>query len=152
MKKFLILMLIGVSFYQWATEQNNSATLIDHKVQSTTNNVNNISDSTIENAYRNKQSDVQVNGIGKVIKLLRDDNKGSRHQKFILRLSSGQTLLIAHNIDLAPRIDSLSTGDQVNFYGEYEWNNKGGVVHWTHKDPNGHHIDGWLKHNGRIYQ
>ncbi|MCQ8888523.1 DUF3465 domain-containing protein [Pseudoalteromonas carrageenovora] len=26
------------------------------------------------------------------------------------------------------------------------------VVHWTHKDPNGYHVGGWLKHKGKIYQ
>ena len=35
---------------------------------------------------------------------LPDDNKGTRHQRFILKLSSGQTLLVAHNIDLADKI------------------------------------------------
>jgi len=107
---------------------------------------------TLKSAYENHQSNVQVKGSGTVIRLLKDDNKGSRHQKFILKLSSGQTVLIAHNIDLAPRINSISKGDMIQFYGEYEWNNKGGVVHWTHKDPNGHHVGGWLKHNGNIYQ
>ena len=108
--------------------------------------------STLQNAYENHQSNVQVKGSGTVIRILKDDNKGSRHQKFILKLSSGQTILIAHNIDLAPRINSISYGDTIQFYGEYEWNNKGGVVHWTHRDPNGHHVGGWLKHNGRTYQ
>ncbi len=107
---------------------------------------------SLKSAYENHQSNVQVQGSGTVIRILKDDNKGSRHQKFILRLSSGQTLLIAHNIDLAPRINSISNGDVVQFYGEYEWNNKGGVVHWTHRDPNGHHVGGWLKHNGSTYQ
>ncbi|WP_298717168.1 DUF3465 domain-containing protein [uncultured Oceanisphaera sp.] len=103
-------------------------------------------------AYQNRQSDVQVEGSGRVSRLLADDNKGSRHQRFLLTLPSGQTLLIAHNIDLAPRIDGLQVGDTVAFYGEYEWNKKGGVVHWTHHDPKGRHPGGWLKHNGRIYQ
>jgi hypothetical protein len=103
-------------------------------------------------AFEQRQSDVQVKGQGKVVKVLPDDNEGSRHQRFILRLDSGQTLLIAHNIDLAPRIDALRKGDQVEFHGEYEWNSKGGVVHWTHHDPRGSHIDGWLKHNGKTYQ
>lgn len=103
-------------------------------------------------AYQNRQSDVQVEGSGRVVRLLADDNKGSRHQRFLLALPSGQTLLMAHNIDLAPRIDGLKIGDTVAFYGEYEWNNKGGVVHWTHHDPKGRHPGGWLKHNGRIYQ
>ena len=110
------------------------------------------SDTSIENAFENRQSDIQVGGSGKVIKLLPDDTQGSRHQKFIIRLNSGQTLLIAHNIDIAPRVGSLKVGDHINFYGEYEWNSKGGVVHWTHHDPNGNHEDGWLNHNGKMYQ
>jgi hypothetical protein len=108
--------------------------------------------SILQEAYDNHKSDVQVQGVGTVVRILSDDNKGSRHQKFILKLSSGQTILIAHNIDLAPRINSISNGDQVQFYGEYEWNKKGGVVHWTHQDPKGRHIGGWLKHNGRTYE
>ncbi|WP_300381054.1 DUF3465 domain-containing protein [uncultured Alcanivorax sp.] len=109
-------------------------------------------DSLIQAAYENRQSDVQVEGAGRVVNVLPDDNKGSRHQKFILELASGQTLLIAHNIDLAPRIPDLHEGDRVSFYGEYEWNERGGVVHWTHHDPQGRHVDGWLKHQGKRYQ
>jgi hypothetical protein len=108
--------------------------------------------SSLQTAFENQQSDVQVQGAGTVIKVLRDDNKGSRHQKFLLKVSSNQTILIAHNIDLAPRINSISEGDTIHFNGEYEWSNKGGVVHWTHHDPNKRHIDGWLKHDGKIYQ
>ncbi len=110
------------------------------------------SDAAVTAAYERKQSDVQVTGKGTVLRLLRDDLKGSRHQRFILKLSSGQTLLVAHNIDIAPRIDSLRQGDQVLFHGEYEWNQKGGVLHWTHRDPRGRHPDGWLRHNGVLYQ
>lgn len=106
----------------------------------------------IDKAYANKQSNIQVQGVGKVIKVLSDDNKGSRHQRFILKLSSNSTILIAHNIDLAPRIENLKTDDSIEFYGEYEWNKQGGVIHWTHHDPRGKHKDGWLKHNGKIYQ
>lgn len=110
------------------------------------------SDASIANAFANHESDLQVSGQGIVVKLLPDDNDGSRHQKFIIRLSSGQTLLISHNIDLAPRISSLREGDSIQFYGEYEWNEKGGVLHWTHRDPNGSHTDGWLQHQGQRYQ
>lgn len=103
-------------------------------------------------AYADRQSDIQVRGAGSVLKVLPDDNDGSRHQRFILDVGAGQTVLVAHNIDLAPRISSLSTGDSVEFFGEYEWNSKGGVIHWTHHDPQGRHVSGWLKHQGRTYQ
>lgn len=109
-------------------------------------------DQVLKQAYQSQQSDVQVRGSGVVIRVLRDDNVGSRHQKFILKLESRQTLLVAHNIDLAPRVANLNVGDRIEFNGEYEWNSKGGVLHWTHRDPQGRHEGGWLKHNGRTYQ
>ncbi len=109
-------------------------------------------DQVLKQAYQSQQSDVQVRGSGVVIRVLRDDNVGSSHQKFILKLESRQTLLVAHNIDLAPRVANLNVGDRIEFNGEYEWNSKGGVLHWTHHDPQGRHEGGWLKHNGRTYQ
>jgi len=110
------------------------------------------SDNALQSAYDNRQSDLQVQGQGIVSKILPDDLDGSRHQRFIIKLGTGQTLLVAHNIDLAPRVKSLDAGDTVEFYGEYEWNSKGGVIHWTHHDPDNRHIGGWLKHRGRTYR
>ena len=103
-------------------------------------------------AFDEERGGFQVEGSGVVIRILADDNDGGRHQRFILRLSSGQTLLIAHNIDLAPRVDGVAEGDTVRFFGEYEWNPQGGVLHWTHHDPQGRHPDGWLQHDGSTYQ
>ncbi len=103
-------------------------------------------------AYENRRSDVQVQGSGRVSKVLADDNEGSRHQRFIVQLASGQTVLVAHNIDLASRVASIKTGDPVEFFGEYEWNERGGVIHWTHRDPQDVHEAGWIKHGGRTYQ
>jgi len=106
----------------------------------------------IEQALQNRISDLQVEGEGTVIAILPDDTRGSRHQRFIIEMSSGHTLLIVHNIDLAQRINTLTKGDSVEFYGEYEWNEKGGLVHWTHHDPDGRHADGWIVHNSVKYQ
>jgi hypothetical protein len=103
-------------------------------------------------AFENRRSDVQVQGSGRVSKVLADDKEGSRHQRFIVQLASGQTVLVAHNIDLAARVASLKVGDPVEFNGEYEWNERGGVIHWTHRDPQGSHEAGWIKHGGRTYQ
>lgn len=110
------------------------------------------SDELLARAFERRLNNIQVEGQGVVRRLLSDDNDGSRHQRFILALASGQTLLISHNIDLAPRIVGLRKGDAVSFGGEYEWNAEGGVIHWTHHDPRKRHPAGWIKHNGRVYQ
>jgi Protein of unknown function (DUF3465) len=109
-------------------------------------------DDAILQAFEAGRGDLMVESAGTVTKLLADDRDGSRHQRFLIRLANGHTLLIAHNIDLAARIDDLQAGDIVAFKGEYEWNAKGGVIHWTHRDPAGRHSGGWLRHDGRIYQ
>ena len=109
-------------------------------------------DADFAQAFERRATKLQMAGQGTVIKVLSDDNDGSRHQRFILRLASGQSLLVAHNIDLAPRVADIQTGDTVEFYGQCEWSEKGGVIHWTHADPRGRHVGGWLKHNGQTYQ
>ena len=106
----------------------------------------------IERAYSEKRSDIQVSGLGTVVKVLADDTKGHKHQKFILRIDKKITVLVAHNINLAPRLKGLKRGDRVEYNGEYEYNAKGGVVHWTHHAPRGRHADGWLKYRGKTYQ
>lgn len=144
MKKLYIAVLVAIGAYGYI--QTNPHVVSTFTAESAQR------DNTVRDAYRNQLSDIQVSGSGVVSRILSDDNKGSRHQRFLLRLSSGQTLLVAHNIDLAPKITSLKAGDEVQFFGEYEWNSKGGVVHWTHHDPGGRHVGGWLRHNGRTYE
>lgn len=106
----------------------------------------------IMKAYKQQISNIQVQSKGEVKAILADDNDGSRHQKMILKLENGLTVLVAHNIDLAPRVEGLRKGEIVEFYGEYEYSPKGGVIHWTHHDPQGKHVDGWLKYQGKSYQ
>ena len=113
---------------------------------------NDVGTEAIDDAFANQRANVQVEASGVVSKVLKDDNDGSRHQRFIVKLSSGLTVLVAHNIDLAPRVEGLEPGDAVSVYGEYEWNSKGGVIHWTHHDPQGRHVAGWISHDGRTYQ
>jgi beta-mannanase len=105
-----------------------------------------------EQLFEQQQSNDQLEVTGEVIKLLTDDHVGKRHQRFLIKLETGLSLLIAHNIDLADRIETLKEGDTVTVYGEYEWNERGGVLHWTHHDPDNRHIGGWIKHQGKTYQ
>jgi hypothetical protein len=109
-------------------------------------------DAEFARAFADKAEGVVLEGGGSVERLLDDDLDGARHQRFIVRLGSGQTLLVAHNIDIAPRVAGLQVGDTVRFKGEYEWNAQGGVIHWTHHDPAGGHPAGWIEHEGRRYQ
>lgn len=100
--------------------------------------------------FEAQRSGVMVSTTGNVTRILSDDNKGSRHQRFLFESPQGITLLVAHNIDLAPRIP-LSIKDQVTIYGQYEWNHKGGLIHWTHHDPKKIHAGGWVIHNSIKY-
>jgi hypothetical protein len=109
-------------------------------------------DQILASAFANHTSKLQVTGQGVVDQILPDDVSGTMHQRFVVRLGSGQTILIAHNINAGSRISGLHEGDTVRFYGEYEWNNKGGVVHWTHREEKGPHVGGWLEVNGRRYE
>lgn len=105
---------------------------------------------TIVEAFEQRRSDLWVEAEGTVERLLADDVEGSRHQRFIVRLADGHTVLVSHNIDLAPRVP-LARRDRLAFRGEYEWNDRGGVVHWTHRDPQGRRQGGWILHDGRRY-
>jgi hypothetical protein len=104
-----------------------------------------------EHAFRDHRSGLMVTAEGVVDRILSDDTQGSHHQRFILRLASGQTLLVTHNVDLAPRVPGLVVGSPVTLHGQYEWNDKGGLVHWTHKDPKGTHEPGWIEFAGKRY-
>ncbi|BEV09442.1 DUF3465 domain-containing protein [Methylophilus sp. DW102] len=105
----------------------------------------------LKQAFAQKQSHVWLEGSGTVKKLLPDDTQGARHQRFLVSVSPEQTLLFAHNIDLAPRVENLNIGDQISFKGEYIYNPKGGIMHWTHHDPQGHQ-HGWIKHQNHTYE
>lgn len=112
-------------------------------------------DGGIGKLYRERKSNVIVTTGGTIAKILPDDNEtadgSSRHQRFLVRLVTGDTILIAHNIDLTERIPAKE-GDVIKFKGEYEWTDKGGVVHWTHHDPRNRHEDGWIEHAGKRYE
>ena len=57
--------------------------------------------------------------------------------------------LTAH-IDIASRVP-VGIGDRVRFRGLYEWNDLGGLVHWTHHDPHGLEDGGWVRFRTREY-
>lgn len=104
----------------------------------------------LEAAAGAHESGVEIEAQGRVTRLLRDDTEGSRHQRFLVRVTESLTILVAHNLDLAPRVP-VQSGDSVGLRGEYTWNERGGMVHWTHHDPARRHEPGWIEHRGRRY-
>ena len=106
---------------------------------------------TLERAIEARASGVMMTVEARVKKTLPDDLDGSRHQRFLLDVGGGRTVLVAHNIDLAERVP-LDRDDVVRIRGQFEWNDRGGVLHWTHHDPRGRHPGGWIEHAGRRFE
>jgi hypothetical protein len=105
----------------------------------------------IKAALDAQRSDVLIECSGDIIKVLDDDNEGSRHQRFLVKLNNGVVIKVSHNIDLAPRVPAQK-GDRIEFKGEFEWNDLGGVVHWTHHDPRNRREGGWIRFDGETYE
>ena len=77
------------------------------------------SDDIILQLYEQQDSGTWVSGSGTVTRLLADDTQGDAHQRFLLELANGHSLIIVHNIDIAPRLEGIAVGDTVRFHGEY---------------------------------
>ncbi len=131
--------------------KNKSKTQVSSPVSTNGKGTQRNDNALIAKLYQQRKSDEIVTAVGRVGKILPDDNKGSRHQKFLLDIGQKKWLLVAHNIDLAPYVP-LREGDDVIVHGEYEFNEKGGVIHWTHHDPRGYHEEGYIEHNGKKYK
>ena len=107
--------------------------------------------SSIQALYQNRQSGAMVEFEGHIVKLLSDDNEGSRHQRFIVKIDNQHNVLIAHNSYVAP-IEPIKVNQPINIDGQYEWNERGGVVHWTHADTYGTREGEWINFQGKKYK
>jgi len=139
----IIALIVSAYFANNYTQEEQKPENIQITTQNKTSN-----SKQLELLIQNRQSDKVITVDAKVINILADDNKGDRHQRLILK-SGKYTLLLAHNIDLAPRVP-VKKGDVLQVRGEYEWNEKGGVIHWTHRSTS-KHPNGWIIHNNKKY-
>lgn len=105
----------------------------------------------LREAVARRAGDVWVAVPARVVKTLPDDEHPPRHQRFLVRVADLPTILVAHNVDLAPRVP-VDVGEEIEIRGEFEWNDKGGVLHWTHRDPQGRRDGGWIRKNGVAYE
>ena len=134
------LAVLGLLAWQYYLPDNQSA---GHNIA--------VADNGVQQAYAAHRSGQWLETSGRISRVLRDDNEGARHQKFILELDDGHTVLVSHNIDLASRIPARQ-GLSLRVRGRYEWTERGGVIHWTHHDPDGREPGGWIRVDGLRYE
>jgi len=109
----------------------------------------------VYNAWLQKRSYVEVTAAGSVARVLgtRPGPSGV-HTQFLVHLGAGGnglTVRIADNVDMTGRLQ-IAPGDSVVVRGEYIYDPRGGLIHWTHRDPRGRHEAGYVAVNGRYYQ
>lgn len=107
----------------------------------------------VARAFADHRSNVEVTADGEVARLLADETSDTgTHQRFILALrGSSQTLLVTNNVSIGKRVPVV-VGDSVVVHGEYVWNDQGGLVHFTHHDPERSHEGGWIERQGLRYE
>ena len=134
--------IFGCSTQGEQTAQAEQQTYFDSNTQTS-------ADQEVLDAQSKQQSKVHVTFEAVVYKLLPDDTQGIPHQKFLLRLSNNTTVLIAHNTNLGSYLN-IQPGDVVDVSGEYIWNKKGGLVHYTHPSTSRYKQDGYIKVRSRV--
>ena len=109
-------------------------------------------DAAIVADFQNHRSNLEVTADGTVVRLLPDRTSSTgTHEQFIIKLTSQDlTVEIEHNISIAARVP-VAQGDHVIVHGEYVWTAKGGLIHFTHRDPQGTHEGGYIEDNGKTY-
>jgi hypothetical protein len=106
-------------------------------------------------AWAQQSSHLEVTASGSVAKVLgtRTGPSGP-HEGFLLHLRGaggrGLTVRVEDNVDLTGPIP-LAPGDDVEVRGEYIYDPRGGLIHYTHRDPRGRHPDGYVRVAGRYY-
>jgi hypothetical protein len=110
----------------------------------------------VYSAWSAERSNVEVEDRGTVRRVLGTRvTRGGAHEGFLVDVPAGGgrsiSILIEDNVDLTGPIP-VARGDAVRFRGVYIYNQRGGIVHWTHHDPRFRHIPGYVEVNGKLYQ
>lgn len=106
----------------------------------------------IEFLYQQQRGGTRVSSIGRITKLLKDQQSPYVAQMILIRLSSGRKLLIKHNIEKAQPLTHLAVGEMISFSGTYNWNNKGGMITSTYKQSDKPLRSGWLNYQGDTFE
>lgn len=105
-------------------------------------------------AYAAQEQHVEVLASGTVVAMLGERaGPSGTHEGFLLRLDGGCDILlrVEMNTDLAGPVP-LHRREHIEVKGQYETDATGGVIHWTHRDPRGRHVAGYILAGGKSYQ
>jgi len=92
---------------------------------------------------------VEVHDRGDVTRVLGiRESRSGLHEGFIFA-AAGATYTVEDNADITGVIP-LRRGEALELQGQLECNDD--VIHWTHRDPAGRHIAGYIIADGRTYQ
>lgn len=104
--------------------------------------------------YASGSGGVEVIAQGTVLGILGTRGGPSgEHEGFLLKLNEQCDLLlrVETNVDITGPVP-LQTGEVVTVKGQFEDDPEGGVIHWTHHDPSGRHVSGYVEADGKIYE
>jgi len=106
-------------------------------------------------SWAQQRSKVEVTASGSVAKVLGTRRGPSGvHTGFLLHLRGaegrGLTVRVEDNVDLTGQIP-IRAGDDVEVRGEYIYDPRGGLIHYTHRDPRGRHAGGYVRIGNRMY-
>jgi len=109
----------------------------------------------VYDAWSGHQSRVEVTASGSVARVLGTHSGPSgRHEGFLLHLTGaaghGLTVRVETNVDITGPVP-LSAGDGVEVRGEYVYDARGGLIHYTHHDPRGRHPGGFVRVGKLVY-
>ncbi len=113
------------------------------------------SNGAVYDAWRAHRSYVEVTASGSVAHVLGTRlGPSGMHQGFLLHLTGAQggglTVRVEDNTDLTGPIP-MRAGDAAVVRGEYIYDPRGGIIHYTHRDPRGRHPSGYVQVEGRLY-
>lgn len=110
----------------------------------------------VYSAWSAHRSHLELTATGSVARDLGTRRGPSgNHEGFLVHLSGagghGLTIRVEANVDITGPIP-IAEGAPVRVRGEYIYDPRGGLVHWTHRDPRMRHEAGFVEIGGHTYQ
>jgi len=106
----------------------------------------------VYDAWRSQRSRVEVTAVVRDLGLRRGPS--GLHEGFLLHLDGaaghGLTVRVEDNVDITGPI-ALRLGDAVEVRGEYIYDSRGGLIHYTHHDPRARHPGGYVRVGNRTF-